>query len=159
MATGYMEGYGAGEEARNRLIKRIFFIGVPAVLLAVGAFFYFRTWSQERAVSRFLTALEEKKFDEAYRMWCTPQKPCRYYPLEKFQEDWAPNGHYGKLSELKFGSVDYCQSGVVFEIEYPNEKPFGLWVERSSNLISFAPAERCPGRHLQFGALFEKLFG
>lgn len=156
---GYMEGYGAGEEQRSRTIKRVLLIGIPAILLSVAAFFYFRTWSQERTVSRFIATLEEKKYDDAYKMWCTPEHPCRYYPVEKFKEDWGPEGQYKDLNQLKFGSVDYCGAGVVFEASYPNTKPFGLWVERSSNLISFAPYERCPGKHLQLGAFFKRLWG
>lgn len=157
--ASYMEGYGAGEEQRSRLIKRVLFIGLPSVLVLVTAFFYFRTWSQERTVSTFLSALEEKKYDDAYRMWCTPEKPCRYYPIEKFKEDWGPAGQYGNLSVLKFDSVDYCDSGVVFEANYPNAQPFGLWVERSSGLISFAPWQRCPGKHLQFTPFLKRIFG
>ncbi len=90
--ASYMEGYGAGEEQRSRWIKRVLFIGLPTILLLTGAFFYFRTWSEERTVSTFLSALQEKRYDEAYRMWCTPEKPCRYYPLEKFKSDWGPEG-------------------------------------------------------------------
>jgi hypothetical protein len=63
------------------------------------------------------------------------------------------------MSDLKFGAVDYCGSGVVFEATYPNTMPFGLWVERSTNLISFAPYQRCPGKHLQLGAFFKRLWG
>lgn len=156
---GYMEGYGAGEERRNLIIKRVLYIGVPAILLCVAAFFYFRTWSQERAVDRFIAALEEKKYEEAYGMWCTPEHPCRYYPMDRFKEDWGPEGIYRNLSNLEFGAVDYCGSGVVIEAMYPDADPFGLWVERSTNLISFAPYQRCPGRHLQFGAFFKRLWG
>lgn len=157
--ASYMEGYGAGEEQRWRWVKRVLFIGLPSVLVLVAAFFYFRTWSQERVVSTFLATLEEKKYEEAYRMWCTPEKPCRYYPLDKFKEDWGPNGQYANLAVLKFESIDYCDSGVVFEATYPNVQPFGLWVERSSNMISFAPWQRCPGKHLQFGPFLKRIFG
>ena len=157
--ASYMEGYGAGEEERSRLIKRILFIGLPAILVLTGAFFYFRTWSQERTISTFLSALEEKRYEDAYRMWCTPEKPCRYYPLEKFKSDWGPDGQYSNLAALKLGSVDYCDSGVVFEATYPNAEPFGLWVERSSNMISYAPWQRCPGKHIQFGPFLKKIFG
>ena len=156
---GYMEGYGASEVKRGRWLKRIFFIWVPVLLLATVGFFYFRTWSQERVVARFRDALEQKDYQGAYKMWCTAEKPCRYYPLEKFQEDWGPSGQYSNLAALKFQHVDYCDSGVVFESNYPNAKPFGLWVERSTGLISFAPWQRCPGRHLQLGAFFSRLFG
>jgi hypothetical protein len=157
--ASYMEGYGAGEETRNRIIKRTFLIGVPAILLAVGGFFYFRTWSQERAIGRFVDALEQQKYEDAYQMWCTAAKPCRFYPLDKFKEDWGPQGHYGKVSDLKFGAVDYCKSGVVFEVETPTLPAFGLWVERETNLISFAPWQRCPGKHLQFSGFFDRMFG
>lgn len=156
---GYMEGYGAGEEARNRLIKRVVFIGLPAILVAVAAFFYFRTWSQERVVARFVDALEKKQLEAAYAMWCTPESPCRFYPLDKFREDWAPDGVYGDTTKLQWGAVDYCGTGVVFEVNYPNQQPFGLWVERSTGLISFAPWQRCPGKHFQPGALFRRIFG
>lgn len=157
--AGYMEGYGAGEEDRNRIIKRTFLIGVPAILLAVAGFFYFRTWGQERTMGRFVDALEQAKYEEAYQMWCTADKPCRFYPLDKFKEDWGAEGHYGKVADLKFGAVDYCKSGVVFEIDSPSQGAFGLWVERETNLISFAPWQRCPGPHLQIGAFFGRLFG
>lgn len=157
--ASYMEGYGAGEEQRWRIIKRVLFIGLPSVLVLVAAFFYFRTWSQERTVNAFLSTLEEKKYEEAYRMWCTSDKPCRYYPLDRFKEDWGPSGLYANLASLKLESVDYCDSGVVFEASYPNAQPFGLWVERSSGLISFAPWQRCPGKHIQFGPFLKRLFG
>lgn len=157
--AGFMEGYGAGEETRNRVIKRTFLIGVPAILLAVGAFFYFRTWSQERAIGRFTDALEAKSYQDAYRMWCPTDKDCRFYPFQKFQEDWGPNGIYGKPEQLNFGSVDYCNTGVVFEVTYPNQQPFGLWVDRNTNVIGFSSAERCPGKHLAVGAFFKRFFG
>lgn len=157
---GYMEGYGAGDERRSLWIKRVLFIGVPALLLGIGAFFYFRTWPQERTIDGFLAALEQKRYDDAYAMWCNQQHPCRHYPIDKFKEDWGPSGHYGDLSKLELGAVDYCGSGVVFESNYPNEVPFGLWVERSTNMISFAPDASCRGKkHLNFSGFFKRLFG
>lgn len=157
---GYMEGYGAGDERRSLWIKRVLFIGVPAVLLAIGAFFYFRTWTQERTMDSFLKALEQKKYEEAYAMWCNQEHPCRYYPMDKFNEDWGPSGHYGDPTQLKLGAADYCGSGVVFESSYPNNPPFALWVERSTNMISFAPDVGCRGKkRLNFSGFFKRLFG
>lgn len=155
----YMEGYGAGDERRSLWLKRVLFIGIPAVFLAIGAFFYLRTWTQERTIARFIDTLEQKQYDEAYAMWCNAEHPCRYYPIEKFQEDWGTSGIYGDPAQLKFGAIDYCGSGVVFESNYANERPFGLWVERSTNMISFAPYQRCPGKHFQFRALFKRFLG
>jgi hypothetical protein len=156
---GYMDGYGAGEDVRASRLKRIFGIGIPAILLAVAAFFYFRTWGEERAMRSFLAAVEAKQYDDAYRMWCNPAKPCRYYPMERFLEDWGPNGAYKNIPALDFDNIDYCNTGVVFETKYPDAEPFGLWVERSNKVISFAPWQRCPGKHLQFGLLWQKIFG
>lgn len=157
--AGYMEGYGAGDEVRDRWIKRLLYVVLPAALLLTGAFFYFRTWTQERTLDAFLDALRQQKYEEAYAMWCTAERPCRHYPLEKFKDDWGPEGQYKDLAALQIGSVDYCGDGVVFEATYPNTDDFGLWVERSTNLISFAPWQRCPGKHLQFGPLLKKIFG
>ncbi|MEP6960450.1 MAG: hypothetical protein ABI995_00115 [Acidobacteriota bacterium] len=155
----FMEGYGAAEEKRGRWLKRIFLIGVPVLVLGTLGFFYFRTWRQERVVARFMDSLKQQDFDGAYKLWCTAEKPCRYYPLDKFKEDWGPGGQYENQASLQIHNVDYCDGGVVFETTYPNAKAFGLYVERSSNLISFAPWQRCPGPHLQLGAFFRRIFG
>jgi hypothetical protein len=155
----YMEGYGQTDQRRGRVLKRILGIGVPVILLAVASYFYFRTWSQERAVSAFLESLEAKKYEEAYGMWCNAAHPCPYYPLARFREDWGPEGQFRDLSKMQWGSVDYCGQGVVFEAAYPGAEPFGLWVERSTNVIGFAPYARCPGKHLQLGAFFRRIFG
>jgi hypothetical protein len=156
---GFMEGYGARDEVRIRWIKRVVFIGLPSVLVAVAAFFYFRTWSEERVMARFLEALKQQQFDAAYALWCPAEAPCRNYPIEKFREDWGPGGVYGNPAQIQFGAVDYCGQGVVFEIYYPSQQPFGLWVERGTGRMSFAPWQRCPGKHFQPGALFRRLFG
>ena len=156
---GYMEGYGTGDERRGFWIKRVIFIGIPALIIAFGAFFYFRTWSQERTMSRFVEALEQQKYDEAYGMWCNAQHPCRNYPSDKFKEDWGPTGLYSKTSQLKVETVDFCDSEVVFQYNYPNSEPFGLSVERATNVISFFPYPRCPGKHLQIGTFLKRLFG
>jgi hypothetical protein len=152
-----MEGYGQKDLRRNLWLKRIFGIGLPVVLLLAGAYFYFRTWPQERTVARFVETLEKKDYQAAYRMWC--EQPCRYYSFEDFSRDWGSEGQYRDPSQLKFGSADYCGQGVVFETMYPNTKTFGLWVERSNNIIGFAPEERCGGKRIHFDGLFKRLFG
>jgi hypothetical protein len=107
----------------------------------------------------FLAALEMKDWDGAYGMWCTPEKPCPYYPKEKFLEDWGPTTAYTDVSSAEIRYVDYCDSGVVFNFAWGPPPGVALWVERSSGVISFAPWERCPGPHLQIGPFFERLFG
>ena len=59
---------------------------------------------------------------------------------------------------MKVEHVDFCDTGVVFNISYPKQEDFGLWVDRSTNVIGFSPWARCPGRHLHLGEFFKTLF-
>lgn len=156
---GFMEGYGVEEARRGRLIKRLVLGGLALIILATGGYYYFRTWRQERIVDDFLAAVRAKDFDRAYAMWCTPQKPCPYYPKEKFMEDWAPPAPYANTAAADVQHVDFCDAGVVFDFAWGSAPPIALWVERSNGIISFAPWQRCPGPHLQLGAFFKRLFG
>jgi hypothetical protein len=47
----------------------------------------------------------------------------------------------------------------VFNIVYPGDENFGLWVDRSTKAISYAPWARCPGPHLQIIEQLKKRFG
>lgn len=157
--AGFLDEYGVAEARKEGLIKRIILFGLAAVLVGGGLYFYFRTWSQERTVKEFLAALSRKDFQGAYKMWgCTQDTPCRNYEPEKFNEDWGPSTPYANGSAAKIDNVDFCGDGVVFSISYPNAGPVSLWVERATNVISFAPWPRCPGRHLEFGRFFKSLF-
>jgi len=66
---------------------------------------------------------------------------------------------YKNAAALQIKEVDSCDSGVVFDIEYPGADEFGLWVERQTKIISFAPWPRCPGRHLQIWQFIKSRFG
>jgi hypothetical protein len=157
---GYLDTYGAGEERRGRWIKRIV-VGVLAVaIIGTSSYLYFRTWTQEQTIKRFFAALENKDFQGAYRMWCPTDNFCKYNPFDMFEKDWGPATPYSHANAAKVDNIDYCGDGVVFNISYPNAEPVILWVERSTNIISFAPSdwERCPGRHWQFRRFFKSLF-
>lgn len=153
------ENYGVAEERRNRLIKRIVIWGLVVIVAATVGYFSLRTWSQQRVMSHFLDDLKQQKYQAAYALWgCTQDTPCKYYPPEKFTQDWGPSSPYANPSELKIEHVDFCNDGVVFDLSYPKSDDLGLWVNRSTNAISFAPWPRCPGRHLQLGQFFHSLF-
>lgn len=156
--AGFLDQYGVADERRERLIKRLVIWTVAVALIVSTAYFTFRTRSQEQTIDRFLADLREKKFQDAYNLWCTPDDPCRYYPLQSFIEDWGPASKYPDSNALKVENVDYCNEGVVFRITYPNQDDIGLSVKRSNNVIGFAPWTRCPGRHLQLGEFFRSLF-
>jgi hypothetical protein len=153
------DSYGVEDARKERRTKRIVVGGLLAIALGAVAYFTFRTWPQERVMKEFLARLDRKEFQQAYRMWgCTPETPCRYYDPDRFNEDWGPSTAYSHGSAGKIDNVDFCDAGVVFQVSFPNADPISLYVERSSNIISFAPWPRCPGRHWEFGRFFKSLF-
>lgn len=156
--AGYLDAYGVADQRRERLIKHIAIWGVSAVVVVAVLYFSFRTRSQERVMSQFLADLGHQQFQDAYKLWGCPEN-CKYYPPDKFLEDWGPSSQYAKSSAFKIEHVDFCDEGVVFDLSYPNSSDdIGLWVNRSTNFISFNPTARCPGRHIQLGAFFKSLF-
>jgi len=156
--AGFLDAYGVADQRRERLIKRIVLWGGSAVVVAAILYFSLRTHSQERVVSQFFQELEHRQYQDAYKLWGCPEN-CKYYPPDKFLEDWGPGSQYAKTSSFKIEHVDFCDEGVVFDLSYPNTREdLGLWVNRSTNFISFYDTPRCPGRHLQLGAFLRSLF-
>lgn len=159
--SDFMQGYGEKEARRGRWILRTALTVLTVGILGTVGYFYFRTWSEERIYGRFQEALAKKDYAAGYRMWCPMEKPCsRYYPMEKFMEDWGPSSPYANLESASVEHVDYCGSGVLFDLSYKDAEPIALWVERSTGIISFAPDQRCRGiRQFQVGPLLRRIFG
>jgi hypothetical protein len=157
----YLDEYAAAgqqSERRGRIVKRIAVSGLIAAVVVTAAYFGLRTWSQERVVNQFLQDLQRKDFQSAYKLWgCAQETPCKDYPSDKFNEDWGSSSLYSNASALKIEHVDFCDTGVVFNLTYPKQEELGLWVDRSTNVIGFAPWPRCPGRHMQLGEFFKSL--
>jgi hypothetical protein len=153
--AGFLDAYGAGDERRERRTKRIVIWGLAALVVLSALYFTFRTWRQEQVVKQFLTLLRQKDYQGAYKLWDCPA-PCRYYPPDKFIEDWGPSGTYADVASAHVENVDYCDSGVVFTLVFPKIDPIGLYVLRETNLISFAPWPRCPGPHLHLSEFLKR---
>ena len=158
MAGFLDEEYGVADARRVTLIKRIALVTVAAAILGASGFFFFRNFSEERTISRFVELLQRKEYSAAYELWKTPEA-AKFYPPQKFLEDWGEKGTYNEPSAMKIINVDACDAGVVFDVAYKSGEEFGLWVERSTNAISFAPWNRCPGRHLQVMEYLKAQFG
>ena len=157
--AGFLDGYGVADARKERRRKRVILWSLATVLAVAAGFLYFRTWREERVVKEFFATLDRRDFQGAYRMFgCTQDTPCPNYDPARFIEDWGPDTPYAKGSSARVANVDFCDSGVVFLVNYPNAEPVSLWVERSSRVISFAPWPRCPGRHWEFGRFFRSLF-
>jgi hypothetical protein len=156
--SGYLDEYGVAEARRGRIVKFIVLGVLTAAILGTAGFFYFRNWSEERVVDRFLDLLKQKNYQEAYKLWETPESR-RFYPIQKFNEDWGPTGVYKDSAAIKVSNVDACEGGVVFTFNYPGTDDTGIWVDRGTKIMSFYSEPRCRGRHVQWGEFFKRLFG
>jgi len=158
--AGYLDEYGVADARREKTVRYVAIGAVIAAILGVSAFYLFRNRSEEGVAQRFLAALRDKNYPEAYALWgCTPQTPCKDYAKERFLEDWSSTGTYKDPAQMKVEHVDACDAGVVFDISYPGSGDQGLWVERSTKILSFAPWPRCPGPHLQIVEFLKSRFG
>jgi hypothetical protein len=157
--AGYLDTYGVADERRLRLTKRIALGTLAAAIVGLVLFLIFHNFSEKRVVARFFDAVRAGNYQAGYRMWgCTPATPCRDYSYQKFLEDWGPKGLYANAKAARVTTVDSCGTGVVTTVEYPNAEPFGLYVDRGTKTLSFAPWPRCPGRHWHLWQFLERQF-
>jgi hypothetical protein len=155
---GYLDSYGVSEARRERYVWRWILGCVAAILLALGGYWFWHDFHEKRQVSRFLDLLEEKKYEEAYRLWgCDPAKPCRDYSLEKFLEDWGPKSPYSNVAQAHVRRTRSCSEGVIQILEFAPGNEVPLYVDRASLNLSFSPFTYCvdaSGRNTKFWDIF-----
>jgi hypothetical protein len=158
---GFLDAtYGVDDARRERRIKIIALSTVSVLIVGTVLFFTFRTWRQEQVVKQFISLMKQQQYQEAYKLWgCTQETPCKYYPPEKFNEDWGPSGEFKDAGDAKILNADVCGTGVLFAIAIPKKDPLGLWVETKNNVLGFAPPgqTRC-GKHLQLWEFLKSKF-
>jgi len=150
--SGYLEGYGAGEDQRERIIKRVVLAVVSVAVLGAVAWFLFRNYREEKQVAAFLELLRNKDYQAAYGLWgCSETTPCREYPFDKFLEDWGPKSQHADLSAMRPPATIYalsrrsCRGGIIKTLEFPQDKVL-LWVERKDLTLGYAPWPVCNPR-------------
>ena len=142
---GYLDQYGAGDERREKILKR----GLLALIIVIVGggllYLFFHNYRQEKRAKEFFSRLAAKDYQAAYAFWgCTAEKPCREYPLNKFLEDWGPQSHRANAGALSIESTESCGSGVILDISNGGRPDEKLWVERGALTISFSPWPECP---------------
>lgn len=144
---GYLDTYGEGEEQRNRIIIRsVVSIVVVAIVVSLG-WYLFKNHHQESIVRTFLSDIKRGDLQAAYRDWgCTSEKACSSYAFDKFQQDWGSKAKDGAPDAAVLGIKDSesCGTGVLLTVAVNRERQEALWVEKSSDAISFAPYPICP---------------
>ena len=143
--AAYLANYGAGEEQRERTIRRLIITAI--VLLVVGGILYFflKNFRQERQARKFFELLAKQDYKTAYAMWgCTDAKPCRDYPFQNFLDDWGPNSSHKNARSYHIKRSRSCGSGVILTVDFGGSQEDKLWVERGDLTIGFSPWPGCP---------------
>ena len=143
--SDFLEQYGAGDERRGKIVKRVV-VSLAALLVVAGLLFYgFHNFRQERQVKRFFEFMAAHDYKQAYALWgCTDAKPCRYYPYDKFMEDWGPSSGHAGFGAARITRSRSCGSGVLLTVDYGKSQQEKLWVERRDMSIGFPPVQGCP---------------
>jgi len=143
--AAYLEGYGAGDERKSKLIGRAVRIGLAAIVVGLLGYFGFRNFAERSMLDRFVDLLKAKDYRTAYALWgCTEQTPCRDYSYERFLRDWGPESPAKNAESVKkiraatCGGV-FANTGVLRIYKFDPDYEVSLWVEKSDDKISFAP--------------------
>ena len=117
-------------------IWRYIVLGVLIILLGAGFYFAFRNYPEERAVTRFLTTLEQGKFQEGYQLW----QPSPTYSYQDFLQGWGLQGDYGKIRGFEIlGTKSKGSSLVIVTVRINNvDPPLDLVVDRRTKGLSYS---------------------
>jgi hypothetical protein len=138
--SAYLEGYGAGEEQRERLIKRVLIGIVIVIAAAAGLYFVLRNYKEQQQAKKFYEYLRAKQYKEAYALWgCTDAKPCRDYPWDQFMGDWGPNSPHADMSKFSVASTKSCDGGYLEVLQWGGKDEVILWVNRADLTLSYSP--------------------
>jgi len=117
-------------------IWRYVVLGVLVILLSTGFYFAFRNYPEERAVARFLTILEQEKFQQGYQLW----QPSPTYSYQDFLHGWGLQGDYGKIRAFEIlGTRSKGSALVIVTVRINNvDPPLDLVVDRKTKGLSYS---------------------
>ncbi len=143
--AGYLDQYGAGEDQRNTIIFRTVAGLVLIVILIALGWYLLKNHHQETVVKHFLNDVRHGDFRAAYLDWgCHAGKDCAGYPYDKFLSDWGPGNNAPSTATLHLTDSESCNNGVLLTVDVNPSREEVLWVDKSSDSISFAPYPVCP---------------
>ncbi len=110
---------------------------IPLILVLVGLVTY-RYWNfrQERAVTRFMTALEAGNFQEGYKLW----QPSPSYSYHDFLRDWGEQGDYGKIRKFEILDSESKGASIIVTVQINDvHPPLELVVNRKTLGLAYSP--------------------
>jgi hypothetical protein len=143
--AGYLDHYGAGDERREKITRRVVIAVVGILALGGISYAILRDYPEERQARRFFDLLRDHKYQEAYTLWgCTApaDRACHDYPYADFIKDWGQDA--APVSRVEVLDGESCGSGVIVQVDAGQAGEKKLWVERESRFLGFPPFERCP---------------
>ena len=119
-----------------RKIGRYILTALVVIIVGGAGYFVFRNFPEERAISRFLTALEQGNYREAYQLW----QPSSTYSYQDFLHDWGERGDYGKIRNFKIlGSRSKGSATVIVVVTINQEEPpLELLVDRKTKGLAYS---------------------
>lgn len=157
--AGYLDEYGAGEERRETLTKRVVILAGAILVIGGLSWYIFKNHQQERDGRNFLALLRKRDYASAYGLWgCSVAKPCGGYAYDKFMEDWGPKYTGAGSSTLKIADSESCGSGVILTINVTPSQQEKLWIERNNPTIGFSPFPVCPNKS-SFSIMLHRTIG
>ena len=139
----------AYDEAREKRRRTIIIIVVVAILIVAALAWHFRHFRQEREVSSFFTALEQKDFAKAYGIyyndpdWKQHADKYKDYPLNEFERDWGPSGDFGYITSHKMDGSQTAKSptnGVIVFVKVNGRpEPTKMFVDDEKHTLTLWP--------------------
>ncbi len=139
--------FQAEEYDPRKARRRKFILSTAAIVIVVVGMFawVYRNWPEERIVSKFFTAVENKDFETAYGLWINDKDwkqkpPLARYSFNSFYQDWGPGGEWGLVKSFHIDGSKATGTGVVVLVTVNERKEQArLWVEKDKHTMTFSP--------------------
>ena len=121
---------------RKHVPPSILILSTLLIVIIVGLL-AFRFWNfrEERAVSTFLTTLEQGNYQEAYRLW----QPVESYSFNDFIHDWGEKGDYGKIRRFEILGSESRTSIAIVTVQINGvNPPLRLIVDRKTLGLAYS---------------------
>ena len=137
---GYLDQYAQGSQVFDKLVKAVALALLTAIIGYCVYWLFFRNWREEQQVDRFLTSLQEQRFEDGYEYWgCSVAAPCRDYLFNEFLDDWGLESPIGPVKSYQLGRSYTQPKGAIVELSVNGVQQSNLWVDGVTEVLSFFP--------------------